>query len=269
MIASWMKAHLLVTKIYGTGWLGSQDCQWVRMDNIVQGLLCMAKIWRQKLTKVGSPSILFDLPPKNGKIGERPTRCGNSLQPPNSSPSYSTGHQQQKPPSHQPQKPNLFFNKNKLNCDPNNNIAVEAEPIGGHWWTQPLGGHAKHFVCKHSGPWAHHGAGADGLHRGRATSHIVSKWGQKHHKTGAGDKTYLRRTVKLKHHFDITLTDRVSTADVAKAGEVGEEMWRIPVGANYYIAVLYFSVIWVWLGNQLGANWSGSLTYFSPGTWLL
>lgn len=68
MIASWMKAHLLVTKIYGTGWLGSQDCQWVRMGNIVQGLLCMAKIWRQKLTKVGSPSILFDYHPRMGKL---------------------------------------------------------------------------------------------------------------------------------------------------------------------------------------------------------
>ena len=116
------------------------------------GFALHGKNLKTKINQSGKSLDPVRLPPKNGKIGERPTRCGNSLQPPNSSPSYSTGPQQQKPPSHQPQKPNQFFNKNNLNCDPNNNIAVEAEPIGGHWWTQPLGGHAKHFVCKHSSP---------------------------------------------------------------------------------------------------------------------
>ena len=144
--------HKIVRRWEWTNW--SKACKaWWQFD--------------QDRPKSWIPRLLFKLTRyKNGQVGERPANLGNSLQLSNSPPTC--------PSSIQSQKPRQFFNRSNLNCALNK---MEAQPTGGQ---------AKHFLCKQfSDPRAHHGAGADGLNWGWPASNIVSKWCQKHHKTGS------------------------------------------------------------------------------------
>ena len=146
----------------------------------------------QYCAKINQSGRSFDpvwLFTKNGKIGERRDRHHISLQFTNSPPApFPADHQK-------PQKPRQLLNNSKLN-----NIVVEAQ--------KPIGGHSKHFLCKHiSRPRAHHGTRADGLHRGRATSHFVSKWCEEHHKTGAEDQCVWDKTnLQVQNPFEMQLT---------------------------------------------------------------